>query len=51
MKQLKNATEQDILELKKRLKERRERKILDRDLQEVINLVNNHHAKCERRAI
>ena len=40
MKPLKNATEKDIRELKQRLKERKDRRILDRDTQEALDIVH-----------
>lgn len=40
MKPLKNATEKDIRELKQRLKERKDRRILDRDMQEAFDIVH-----------
>lgn len=49
MKPLKNATEKDIRELKQRLKERKDRRILDRDAQEAFDIVHkrkeNKHEK------
>lgn len=45
MKPLKDATEKDILELKKRLKRRKDQRILDRDAQEAINIVNIRNRK------
>ena len=46
MKQIKDITENDILELKQRLQERKAQRLLDRDLQEVINIVNNRKGDC-----
>lgn len=48
MKPLKNATEKDIQALKKRLKERKDRLILDRDEQEVFDIVNKHKEEKKR---
>lgn len=42
MKPLRDATEKDIQALKKRLKEQKDRRILDRDAQEVFVIVNKH---------
>lgn len=42
MKPLRNATEKDIQALKKRLKEQKERRLLDRDAQEAFDIVNKH---------
>lgn len=42
MKPLKNATEKDIQALKKRLKERKDRRLLDRDAQEAFDIVSKH---------
>lgn len=42
MKPLKDATEKDIRELKQRLKERKDRRILDRDAQEAFDIVSKH---------
>lgn len=42
MKQLRHATENDILELKRRLREHKERLLLDRDAQEAFDMVRRH---------
>lgn len=42
MKLLKNATESDIRELKQRLKNRQQRRIFERESQEVISIVNKN---------
>lgn len=43
MKLMKNASEDDIRELKERLNKRKEQRILERDLLEVIGIVNKHN--------
>ena len=38
----KNASEKDISELKRRLKEQQKQRILERDVKQVIDIVNKH---------
>lgn len=49
MKKLKDATEKDIEEMRRRLMYRKERRILDQDVEEVINIVNKRGVMVERR--
>lgn len=42
MKLLKNASENDIQELKQRLKTRQQQRIFERESREVVNIVNKH---------
>lgn len=46
MKRLKDATEKDIEEMRRRLMYRKERRILDQDVEEVINIVNKRREYC-----
>ena len=46
---LKNASEKDIEAMKRRLQRRQERRILDQDVEEVINIVNKRGVMVERR--
>lgn len=46
---LKNASEKDIEAMKQRLQRRQERRILDQDVEEVINIVNKRGVMVERR--
>ena len=41
----KEASEKDISELKKRLKEQQKQRILERDVKQVIDIVNRHSEK------
>ena len=45
MKRLKEASKTDIQELKIRLNEQKEQRLLDRDLREVINIVNGSNER------
>ena len=45
MKRLKDASKTDIQELKLRLKKYKEQRLLDRDLREVINIVNGSNER------
>ena len=44
----KGASEKDISELKRRLKEQQKQRILERDVKQVINIVNKHSNKTDR---
>lgn len=44
----KDASEKDVSELRKRLKELKRQRILDRDVKEVIDIVNRHSNVTER---
>ena len=44
----KNASEKDIYELKKRLKEQQNQRILERDVKQVIDIVNKHSNETDR---
>lgn len=45
MKRLKDASKTDIQELKLRLNKHKEQRLLDRDLREVINIVNGSNER------
>ena len=45
MKRLKDASKTDIQELKIRLNKHKEQRLLDRDLREVINIVNGSNER------
>ena len=45
MKRLKDASKTDIQELKLRLNKQKEQRLLDRDLREVINIVNGSNER------
>lgn len=45
----KDASEKDISELKQRLKERQKQRALDRDVWEIIDIVNRHSEKTSRK--
>lgn len=42
---VKDASEKDISELRKRLKEQQKQRILERDVKQVIDIVNRHSEK------
>ena len=44
----KDASEKDIYELRKRLKEQQKQRILDRDVKQVIDTVNRHLNEIKR---
>ena len=44
----KDASEKDITELKKRFKEQQKQRILERDIKEVIDIVNRRSDKTKR---
>ena len=44
----KDASEKDIYELRKRLKEQQKQRILDRDVGKIINIVNRHSNGTKR---
>ena len=44
----KDASEKDIYELRKRLKEQQKQRILDRDVKQVIDIVNRHSNGIKR---
>ena len=46
---VKDASEKDISELKQRLKERQKQRALDRDVGEIIGIVNRHSEKTSRK--
>ena len=45
----KDASEKDIYELRKRLKERQKQRALDRDVWEVVDIVNRHSEKLREK--
>ena len=47
MKLAKDATDNDILESKRRLKERQKQRRLDRDAKQAIEMVNHHRNRKE----
>lgn len=44
----KDASEKDITELKKRFKEQQKQRILERDIKEVLDIVNRRSDKTKR---
>lgn len=44
----KDASEKDIAELKKRFKEQQKQRILERDIKEVLDIVNRRSDKTKR---
>ena len=47
----KDASEKDIAELKKRFKEQQKQRILERDIKEVLDIVNRRSDKTKRGSI
>lgn len=46
---VKDASEKDISELRKRLKEQQKQRILERDVKQVIDIVNRHSEKLREK--
>lgn len=46
---VKDASEKDISELRKRLKEQQKQRILERDAKQVIDIVNRHSEKLHEK--
>lgn len=46
---VKDASEKDIYELRKRLKEQQKQRILERDVKQVIDIVNRHFEKLHEK--
>lgn len=45
---IKDATKKDIQELRRRLMDRKEQRILDRDVQESIDIIDKHREQIEK---